>query len=302
MLNGLLQRVRRRGVELALNEGVDALESVAEGWQVRTRQRVLRARQVIVTTGGQSYPGCGTTGDAYQWMRDLGHTIVAPVPALVPVTIRADWAKTLRGITLDPVAVSLRTAGHPDSSIATTRGSLLFAHFGLSGPAILDVSRWIARHPQPRSLLLSCDFLPNRTEESVSGDFRRWARESGGKQTSNLLSMLLPKRLVDALMDLAQLDRQRRAAELSKAERQILVGLLKGTEIPVTGTVGFKKAEVTAGGVALDEVDSRTMQSKRHRGLYIAGELLDLDGPIGGYNFQAAFSTGWLAGERAACS
>jgi predicted Rossmann fold flavoprotein len=153
-------------------------------------------------------------------------------------------------------------------------------------------------HPRPRTLELICNFLPSLTVAQLDAWLRDLATTDGKKQITVLLTRFLPRRLADALAEQAGIPAERRATELSRGERAALVQMIKATILPVTGTLGWKKAEVTAGGVALDEIDSRTMQSKLVPNLLIAGELLDLDGPIGGYNFQAAFSTGWLAGEN----
>jgi predicted Rossmann fold flavoprotein len=174
---------------------------------------------------------------------------------------------------------------------------LLFAHFGLSGPAAMDVSRAVTGARSPRSVLLVVDFLPSKSAHDIEDRFRQAGVLDGRKQVVGLLGDELPRRLFESLVKRAAIPFDRRAAELSNVERSRLVDQLKKCEIRLSGTRGFDKAEVTAGGVALDEVDSRTMQSKLVPGLYIAGEILDLDGYIGGYNFQAAFSTGWLAGD-----
>jgi predicted Rossmann fold flavoprotein len=144
-----------------------------------------------------------------------------------------------------------------------------------------------------------CDFLPAAPDSEILGRLAAEAAQAGKKQVANIVAEWLPRRLVEAMMQRTSLPADRRAAELSRDERKALVHAIKATAIAVTGSQGFKKAEVTAGGVALAEVDSRTMESKLVPGLYVAGEILDLDGPIGGYNFQAAFSTGWLAGDCA---
>jgi predicted Rossmann fold flavoprotein len=180
------------------------------------------------------------------------------------------------------------------------RGSFLFTHVGLSGPAILDVSRAVAQASDPLELLLVCDFLPEMTAEQVTQAWQETARQGGKRQVSSLLVDLLPRRLIEALMHESRVPLDRSLAELSRVERTGLVQMLKAGAVPLNGTLGFEKAEVTAGGVSLSEVDSHTMQSRLVPGLFLAGEVLDLDGPIGGYNFQAAFSTGWLAGQCAA--
>jgi predicted Rossmann fold flavoprotein len=177
------------------------------------------------------------------------------------------------------------------------RGSMLFTHFGLSGPAALDVSREVTAASDPRRLLIAADFLPDASADDLDRRMRDLAASEGKRLVAASLAEELPRRLVDALSIRADVSADRRAAELTKAERGRLVDQLKRCEIRVTGSRGFDKAEVTAGGVALDEVDSRTMESKLVPNLFLAGEILDLDGFIGGYNFQAAFSTGWLAGE-----
>ena len=157
----------------------------------------------------------------------------------------------------------------------------------------------VSGHAAPSTLALELDLLPGSKEPELDEQLRRQSQADGKKQLAAVLAAWMPRRLCDELLPAAGLPVDRRAAALSRAERTALVGVLKRLRLAVRGTLGFGKAEVTAGGVALDEVDSRTMQSKRVPGLYIAGELLDLDGPIGGYNFQAAWSTGWLAGGKA---
>jgi predicted Rossmann fold flavoprotein len=298
VLDALLRRLHRSGATLALGEAVLDLRAKPEGgFEVFTEQRTLAAPRVVLTTGGKSYPGCGTRGDGYAWAERFGHTIVAPVPALVPITVAVEWVGGLRGITLDDAAVKVREG---DRILTSKRGGFLFAHFGLSGPAPLDASNAITRHPDPKTLQLEIDLLPSVPESEFDRFLQSESLASGKKQLAVVLATHVPRRLADALLTLAGLPADRRAAGLSKADRGRLVGLVKRLRLPVRGTLGFEKAEVTAGGVALDEVESKTMRSKKVPDLFLAGEILDLDGPIGGYNFQAAWSTGWLAGQRAA--
>lgn len=297
VLDALLRRLRDSGATLALQEPVLDMTRIAEGFMLATPLRVLRAWRVILTTGGQSYPGSGTTGDGYHFAMRFGHTIVPPLPALVPITVSAPWVPDLRGITLPDVVLRVL-----DSSkcLASRRGSLLFAHFGLTGPAALDVSRVISRNARPETLELELDLLPALPEAIVDEYLGKASLSSGKKQLAVVLADHLPRRLCETLLTLTGQAADRRAAALSRRDRTHLVQVLKRLRLAVTGTLGFGKAEVTTGGVALEEVDSRNMRSKRVPDLFIAGEVLDLDGPIGGYNFQAAFSTGWLAGTVAA--
>jgi predicted Rossmann fold flavoprotein len=296
VLDALLRRLRRSGATLQLQAPVRALRWTEAGFSLTTPNEVVFASRVILTTGGQSYPGCGTTGDGYPFAAQFGHTIVPPRPALVPVRVTAPWVAELRGITLPDVAVRLREG---ERTLAAERGSLLFAHFGLSGPVILDLSRGVSGHSQPEALHLELDLLPALPEAELDARLRAESAASGKKQLAVVLAAHLPRRLAEAALAEAGMPVERKAAALSRDERRRLVRAVKHLRLPVAGTLGFEKAEVTAGGVVLDEVDSRTMQSKRLPGLFIAGEVLDLDGPIGGYNFQAAFSTGWLAGAAA---
>jgi predicted flavoprotein YhiN len=323
VLNALLNRLHRSGAELALGEPVVETKRVAEQFVVETPKRKFQCSKLIITTGGKSYPGCGTTGDGYSWLAELRHTIRRPRPALVPLTSDEAWVRDLKGVTITEVVLyiveavnrestpigarsaskgrgrkpllALRASNHP--ILVQRRGSLLFTHFGLSGPAVLDVSRAVTGDVKPSELRIVVDFLPDTLINKLEEQFRDTAAREGKRLVASVVAEQLPRRLVDSLLQRAQIDATRRLAELSTAERTRLIDELKRCEIRISGSRGFEKAEVTAGGVALDEVDSRTMESKLVPNLYIAGEILDLDGFIGGYNFQAAFSTGWLAGE-----
>jgi predicted Rossmann fold flavoprotein len=305
ILDALLRRLERSGAQLALNEGVTAIERTEGGFRVTTSSQTnssqtLEAPHILITTGGKSYPGSGTTGDGYALAASLGHMIVPPRPALTPITTNAAWVRDLQGVTLPDVVVRVMDPAIENAKqrvLAERRASFLFAHFGLSGPAPMDVSRAVTGHPRPATLLLECDFLPDVREHELDEQLRTAAAREGKRRILSILPELLPTRLTVALARMATIGDDQRAAELSKHQRLRLVEAIKRQPIPISGTRGFAKAEVTAGGVALGEVDSRTMQSKLVPGLFFAGEVLDLDGPIGGYNFQAAFSTGFLAGS-----
>ncbi len=294
VLDALVKRLHRAGAILALEEPVSDLRKIDGGFEIVTSKRTLTVPQIVLTTGGQSYPGCGTRGDGYAFVTRMGHTMISPKPALVPVTVKADWVGTLRGITLDDVNLKVI---ENNKTLSARRSGFLFAHFGLTGPAPLDVSKAISRHSQPQSLQLEVDFLPKMTEPDFDQYLQKESLASGKKQLAGVLSELLPRRLCDTLLEQNLQPLDRRAAGLGKADRLKMVQWVKRLRLPVLGTLGFEKAEVTAGGVDPKEVDSRNMQSKIVPGLFLAGEILDLDGPIGGYNFQAAWSTGHLAGS-----
>lgn len=305
VLAAFQRRLERSGATMKVGDPVLSIDRSAIGFVLRTAAGELTADRIIITTGGLSYPGCGTTGDGYAWAKQLGHTIVTPRPALTPLTTSSAWVQELRGLTMPDTDVriverdSRISAATKLRPLAQQRGSFLFTHFGLSGPAVLDVSRAVTSHSRPDSLDLVCDFLPHVSADEISMVLQRASTAAGKQQVSSLLTNWLPRRLVESLVAQAELTGDRRAAEVSRRDRERLIASVKQLAIPLTGALGYQKAEVTAGGVSLNEVDSRTMQSQLVPGLFFAGEVLDLDGPIGGYNFQAAFSTGWLAGDAA---
>jgi predicted Rossmann fold flavoprotein len=297
VLEALLARLRRSGAVLALREATSEIARTEGGFRVSTERRSIFAEKLILTTGGQSYPGCGTTGDGYRWLAAWGHQIVTPQPALTPITTNAEWAKSLSGVTISDVGLRVLDPAEKNRELMRARGSFLFTHFGFSGPVALDVSRAISAHARPGSLLLECDFLPAISASELAEEIKQRSVAAGRKLLPAILPPELPQRLHEAVCAQSQIRLDRKAAELTKLERAALVSAYKQLPIAVSGTRGFKQAEVTAGGVSLEEVDSRSMQSKLIPHLYLAGEILDLDGPIGGYNFQAAWSTGWLAGS-----
>lgn len=294
VLDVLVRRLDRSGAELRTLCPVSSVEAQDDAFLVHLPDGLLRARRVILSVGGQSYPGCGTTGDGYGIARSFGHTIVPPKPALVPLRIEADWVRELKGITIPDAIARVLVPGGP--KLADRREAVLFAHFGLTGPAILDVSGPVARFDGPAPLTLELDFVPDTRLDLLDAQLQASAR-SGRRLVSNLLPEELPRRLTTALMRACSVPDDRVGPELSRDERRRLLSGLKSLRLPIAGMLGFAKAEVTSGGVALDEVDPATLESRLQPGFHLIGEVLDLDGRIGGYNFQAAWSTGWLAGD-----
>ncbi|MGE3819395.1 MAG: NAD(P)/FAD-dependent oxidoreductase [Isosphaeraceae bacterium] len=297
VLDALVRRLGRSGAVLRVSSPVQALDPIAEGFRVTTPDGVETARRVILAVGGQSYPGCGTSGDGYAIARALGHTIVEPRPDLVPIRVVPRWVAALRGMTLPDVSLSVLDG--TGRVLSQRREALLFAHFGLTGPAVLDVSRAVARPENGGALRLAVDLFPEASAEHIE---RRVLEDSrtGRRSVTQLLPEALPRRLREAIVETAGIPPSRCGPELSREERKRLVQAVKALTLPIEGTLGFEKAEVTSGGVLLDEVNPKSLESTLQPGLHFAGEVLDLDGRIGGYNFQGAWSTGWLAGESAA--
>jgi len=284
----LVGRALRAGVELRLNSPVLGLERVDDRLRVQLADAQLTAPHVLLCSGGQSYPRTGTTGDGYRFAESLGHTIVPTRPALAPLAIPEPWLHALRGIALPAVHARLMNG---DRRLAERTGDLLFTHFGLSGPVAMDLSSDLARHPQANGVQLDLTPGIDRRQQLID------AAGQGNRLVRKVLD--LPARLSAALLAHCEIPQDRRGAELSKPERTRLVNAITQLWLPLSGSMGYDRAEVTAGGVSLDEVNPKTMASRLVPGLYLAGEVLDIDGPIGGFNFQAAFSTGHLAGTSA---
>ena len=217
VLDVLLRRLQQSGASLATEEPLADVQRQGDGFQLQTAQRTILAKRLILATGGQSYPQCGTTGDGYRFAATLGHTIVPPVTALVPIATEAAWVRAMQGITIPDAAVKVMESG--ETCLAVQRGSLLFAHFGLSGPAILDVSRAVSRHPRPATLVLVCDFFPAVDEQDLAASLQRQCQTAGRKQLANVLDQWIPHRLAEAIDQLAAIPADRRPAELSKSER-----------------------------------------------------------------------------------
>lgn len=302
VLAALLRRLDESGAELATGAPATAIEPAPGGrLEVVTPGGAIRAAAVIVTTGGASYPRSGTTGDGYGFARRFGHTVVAPRPALVPLVVGEPWVRALRGVAVPRARVRARVGGR---AVDERTGAILFAHFGLSGPAVLDVSSALVRAAGDdlarAGAALEINFAPDLNEGTLDRLLREAAGAAGARLVKHALAPPLPERLAEALVAAAAaVPPDRRLASLEREERRRVVCAAKMTTLAVRGHRGLAQAEVTSGGVALDEVDPRTLVSRKQAGLHFAGEVLDLDGPIGGYNFQAAWSTGWLAGGGA---
>ena len=302
----LLEAVKTSGAKLLTEAPVTQIERVDQHFQISTDQRLFQAKKVLITSGGRSYPGCGTTGDGYQFAQSLGHEIVPTAPALAPLVCTADWLTELSGITLTDVQLTLLPAEqavnypHPRKSILRVeRGSTLITHFGLSGPAPMNLSKFVTAVQQPNRLVISLDLCPEVSLEELRSCWNqlqgKWQLRKGLQE---LLPVTIPRKWLEMLLSKAEVNSEVKVAEVTRQERERLLKHLKGLLIPVHSARGFAKAEVTSGGVSLSEVNPRTMESRIQPGLYFAGEVLDIDGPIGGYNFQTAFSTGVLAADH----
>ena len=297
----LYRNMQNNGVEVICNRRVQGLEiagSQIEG--VKAEQGVFPCDAAIITTGGMSYPGTGSTGDGYDWARAAGHRIIPPRPGLVPLMAKEEWVKELQGLSLKNVEASAyRLDG---SRINQEFGEMLFTHFGVSGPIILSMSRDIGEvlYNRREKVRLCIDLKPALTEEKLDERLQRDLDIYSRHQFKNSLDRLLPKKLIPVIVALSTIDGNKESNQVTRAERRKLLQLLKSLEITITATRPINEAIVTAGGVDVKGINPKTMESKLVKGLYFAGEILDVDGYTGGFNLQAAFSTGYLAGKLAA--
>ncbi|MBI5328474.1 MAG: NAD(P)/FAD-dependent oxidoreductase [Deltaproteobacteria bacterium] len=265
---------------------------------VDTNQGVFYGDAVILATGGASYPETGSTGDGYDMAKNLGHTIIPIRPALVPLEVKEAYVKDdLQGLALNHVLASVYLDG---DKIAEAFGEMLFTHFGLSGPIILTLSKTVVDSLARGKVEISIDLKPALSREKLDARFLREIKEHGNKNIDNLLKNLLPQSMIPVIIRLAGISPDKKAHQLTAEERAGLVTILKDIRFTITRSRPMQEAIVTAGGISIKEIDPKTMESKIVKGLYICGEIIDVDAKTGGYNLQAAFSTGWTAGTTAA--
>jgi len=296
VLEALLRAAREAGVKLLYPRRVTAITRTVDGFVLGGDWGEVAARRVILAAGGQALPKSGSDGSGYALARALGHTTTATIfPSLVPLVVPEEhWLRSVSGISL---AARIEVRSHQNRKLASFRGDLLCTHFGLSGPVVLDASRHFlaARQADPQTRFVVA-FLPDASAENLALELAALGRRSLGRW----LAEKLPDRLADALIASAGLDPAGNALRLKREERQALLRALLEQEIPISGDRGFVHAEATAGGIPLGELRLETMESRVCPGLHLCGEILDVDGRIGGFNFQWAWASGTVAGRGAA--
>ncbi|WP_177504096.1 aminoacetone oxidase family FAD-binding enzyme [Anaerosinus sp.] len=300
VVNALVHEANRLGVEIITDQAVSKIQST-DGKITGVKSisgGIYPADAVILATGGASYPGTGSTGDGYTLVKELGHSIIKIHPSLVPLETEDEWVKDAQGLSLKNIRATILVNG---IKAGEDFGEMLFTHYGVSGPIILSLSRLVAENLNKDNFIeLVINLKPALTEEvlnkRIQRDFDKFIR----KQIKNSLGELLPAKLIPVIMDLAYLDPEKPINQVTKEERQRLIETIMGLTLTIKGTRPVSEAIVTAGGINIKEINPRTMESKIIQGLYFAGEVIDIDGLTGGYNLQAAFSTGYVAGFYAA--
>ncbi len=301
VLKALTDRCRRLQISIRTRHRVvDVRPSDGDGFLLLHEQGTLPARRVILATGGKSLPRSGSDGHGWEIVRGLGHRVTPTYPALVPLMLEDDgFHASLSGLS-QPAELTVLV----DGQVVDRRvGSLLWTHFGVSGPVVMDASRfWTIAHAEKRSVEVRCNFWPGIKREEAE---RRLIEQVKGRPKltlGKLLAQQIPERLAEALCRSCGIDPGSKAGQLGREARGKLVRTLTSLVLPVRSDRGWNFAEVTAGGVPLEEINFRTMESRIRPGLYLIGEMLDCDGRIGGFNFQWAWATGYLAGRGAAAA
>ena len=297
VLEVLLTWIQKLGVEIITGTAVTDL-IIREGkiHQVVTENQTYQAPAVILATGGKAYPGTGSTGDGYAFARRFGHKIIPLRPALVPLLTGGETAQNLQGLSLKNVTTSVWVN---EKKLTQMFGEMMFTHFGLSGPVILTLSRQIVNYlEEGNQVEIKIDLKPALDHTALDARLLREIQSQGRKQFSSLLEELLPKKLIPICIEQTGIPRNKKLSQISSRERKLLRSWLKDDfQFIISGHNGFDQAIITSGGVDTSEVNPETMESKLIQGLYFAGEILDVDADTGGYNLQAAFSTGWAAGR-----
>ena len=298
------KKLKSLNVNIILNTKVKEIlveDNIVKG--VKTEKEIINADKVILATGGKSYPLTGSTGDGYVMAQKLGHTVTKINPSLVPLeTFDKETCKNLQGLSLKNVQIELIDK-NKNKVIYEDFGEMLFTHFGVSGPTILSSSAHLVRYKNIQQLFnenkisLKIDFKPALSEEKLNDRILRDFNEEKNKIFRNSLDKLLPQKLIPTIIKISGIDPNKKVNEITKIERKNLVKLLKNFEITIKGFRSIDEAIITSGGIKIKEINPKTMESKIIKGLYFAGEIIDVDAYTGGFNLQIAYSTGYTAGK-----
>lgn len=297
--NVLLEYLKTNKVTVQSNCTVIDIEKEKEKIKnivIKGGKQKIFAKSFVLATGGKSHPETGSTGDGFKWLKELGHKVTEPKASLVPISVDDDWVKTLQGVSLENTKI---TVLQNEVKQEVKKGKILFTHFGLSGPTILNISSEIGELLKYGDVFLSLDILPNLDYGQLNLKLQEIFKEKSNKKFKNTLDSLLPFALAPIIVGLSGIDGDKTSHSITREERLHLVQTLKDLRIKVTGLLGEDKAIVTSGGVSLEEVDFKKMSSKLFHNLYLTGDILDIDRPSGGYSLQLCWTTGFVAGTNA---
>ena len=305
VLNCFLKRIDELHIKYMLNTRVEKiLINNNEVLGVRTQREIIQTDRIILATGGKSYPLTGSSGDGYKIASELGHKIVAIKPSLVPLVVfKKEECKKMQGLSLRNVGIKFIDEDK-NKLIYEDFGEMIFTHFGISGPIILSGSAHLVRYKEIDNLMknkkikIIIDLKPALTEEQLDDRILRDFKEFKNKQFKHSLNKLLPQKMIPVIIEKSKIDEDKRVNEITKEERKKLISLLKNFEITIKDFRPVEEAIITSGGIDTKEINPKTMESKIIKGLYFAGEIIDVDAYTGGFNLQIAYSTGYTAGKH----
>ncbi len=299
--NILFEYINKSGVTIQSN--AEVVEFRKEGSKIISirlkNSEEISAKNFILATGGMSRPETGSTGDGFKWLREIDHQVREPEASLVPITVKDEWVKLLSGKALSDIKITLFQNNVKQE---VQKGKVLFTHFGLSGPTILNMSKDVSELLKYGEVVLSLDLLPGHDYSQLNDALQNLFKEDDKKKIKNALSNLVPSAIVPVVLNRSAVDPNKACNSITREERLTLVKVIKDIRMDVSGLLGEDKAIVTSGGVARDEVDCKAMSSRLYPNLFLVGDILDIDRPSGGYSLQLCWTTGFVAGSSAATS
>jgi predicted Rossmann fold flavoprotein len=295
----LVEYIRQGNVQVISGTSVTGIvqERQKISYVTLANDQRIYAKAYILATGGLSRPETGSTGDGFSWLEKLGHSVAKPDPSLVPLTLKDDWVSNVAGVSLSDITLSLIEDG---KKVSKQSGGMLFTHKGISGPAALNLSKEVGERLPYGPVVLSLDLLPKESLESLDTLLQKAIGTYPNRKIQNVLGNLIPGALVSVVLEQAEIEGDTPANAVTRTQRIALGKVMKSLPLNVKGRLGFEKAVIASGGVALSEVDTRTMRSRIIENLYIVGDLLNIDRPSGGYSLQLCWTTGMVAGQDAA--
>lgn len=329
--NALVQKIKTLYVQVYSNIAVsdliveDIVEPVVDSEEKSEGKKItgvvlkigektekLFGHSIILATGGISHPETGSTGDGFKWLKKIGHTVIDPIPSLVPLSIKDVWVKDLQGITLTDIKLtvwrddfSAASKGEvTDATVSTfkkektVKGKILFTHFGISGPTVLNLSKSVSDFLKYDDVYISLDLRPDLDHGTMNALLQKTFEENKNKQIKNALDAVIPSALIAPVLEHAGIVGETMCNSVTRENRMALIAVIKQMKMKVKGLMGDNKAVVSSGGIALDEVDFKTMESKKFAGLFVVGDVLNIDRPSGGYSLQLCWTTGFVAGQN----
>jgi predicted Rossmann fold flavoprotein len=306
--NVLIEELSKNKVEVLLNSEVNRFVMSQDGRTIKSlelkNKKILKANAFAIATGGKSKPETGSTGDGFSWLIELGHNVIEPRPSLVPLVIKESFVKDLQGITLPEVKVNVFQNGkkqkifEKETAVMKTTGRLLFTHFGISGPLILNMSKTIDEYLDYGEVVLKLDLVPALAHDALNAKLQEVFLVNAKKKIKNSLSEIVPSNFVETLLKIVGIDQDVFCSSITREMRILLIDFLKAFPLTVKELAKEEKAIVTSGGVALEEVDFKTMRSKKVDNLFLVGDVLNIDRPSGGFSLQLCWTTGFVAGSH----